>query len=125
MKERSEKLISDFYASALEIENLLFHKRMQAVSQLIENGKLEIKIAFRQRGIFHKKIGILFDDNGDAISFDGSSNETAAAFQSEVNSEQISVFRVGMKMLGSTESHKRQFENYWGQHNNQFYDTRI
>ena len=58
MKERSEKLISDFYASALEIENLLFHKRMQAVSQLIENGKLEIKIAFRQRGnISQKKLG--------------------------------------------------------------------
>ena len=40
---------------------------MQAVSQLIENGKLEIKL-LSGKGNISQKIGILFDDNGDAIS---------------------------------------------------------
>ena len=55
--ESNEKTIRNFEHSILEITHDLFEHRIKAVSNLIEAGRLEIKIAYRARGIFHKKIG--------------------------------------------------------------------
>ncbi len=56
----------------------------------------------------------MFDLHGDAISFDGSSNETAAALLSDKNSEQISVFPSWDNAVEEYfQSHKSQFLSYW------------
>lgn len=52
------------------------------LSWLIANNKLDIKIALIQNisretyGIYHEKIGIFYDEEGNAVSFSGSHNET-------------------------------------------------
>lgn len=114
LRNTAQDLLQEFKAESEAISVGLFHKRMDLISKLIQQGKIEIKIAFRERGLFHKKIGILFDKNGDAISFDGSSNETASAFNSDINSEQISVFPSWDESVSEYfSSHKAQFEKYW------------
>lgn len=114
LKEAATGLLNDFHDQSKEIQDGLFHKRMSAISQLISTGKMEVKIAFREKGVFHKKIGVMFDSHGDAISFDGSSNETAAAFLSNKNSEQISVFPSWDNAVEEYfQSHKSQFLSYW------------
>jgi len=43
---------------------------------LIERGSLDLFIAVRSGGIYHRKIGVFYDTNGDFVVFAGSGNET-------------------------------------------------
>jgi superfamily II DNA or RNA helicase len=86
-REAIEVLIQDLGKSIIEISDGLFHKRMDALSKLIELGRVDVKIAHRKAGIFHEKIGVFWDKNIDAVSFMGSTNESSAAFLKGRNSE--------------------------------------
>jgi len=78
-----------------QIENLadaLANQRLIALSWLIANGRLDIKIALKQRGMYHEKIGIFTDSTGDQLVFQGSANETSYALLPDFNFESINVF---------------------------------
>ena len=69
-----------------------------ALGWMLKNGFLEVRLAFivdenetDTGALFHQKIGILEDNNGDRISFSGSINETASGWLS--NSEEFKVFK--------------------------------
>lgn len=69
------------------------HENLQALAWLLDAGRLEIKIVVGQKArnsLFHQKVGIIFDDAGDMISFSGSINETAQAWINNV--EEFKVF---------------------------------
>ena len=69
-------------------------ERLGWLSQLIATGVLEIKVAFtppyKTTGMYHEKIGVIYDKNGNIIAFTGSMNETINAFHN--NYESIVVF---------------------------------
>lgn len=69
-------------------------ERLNLLSNLIALGKLEIKIAFlegdRQIGMFHEKMGLMYDKENNIIAFTGSMNESAIAYSH--NYESIDVF---------------------------------
>lgn len=69
-------------------------ERLGWLSSLISNGYLEIKVAFtppqKATGMYHEKIGIMYDDDYNKIAFTGSMNETINAFHN--NYESIVVF---------------------------------
>lgn len=69
-------------------------ERLGWLSQLIAIGVLEIKVAFtppqKVSGMYHEKIGVLYDGSGNKIAFTGSMNETINAFHN--NYESIVVF---------------------------------
>lgn len=78
-----------------DIENLadaLCYRRLQALAWLVANGSLDIKVALKKKGMYHEKIGILTDANGDKIIFQGSANETTNALLPDFNFESINVF---------------------------------
>ena len=56
---------------------------------LISIGVIDIRIAFTAEGIFHDKFGIVQDAAGDRICFRGSNNETAAAYETNYESFDI------------------------------------
>lgn len=68
--------------------------RLNLLSNLIAAGRLEIKIAFMEDdnniGMFHEKLGLMYDTEGNIIAFSGSMNETANAFSN--NYEAIDVY---------------------------------
>lgn len=74
------------------IADALCYRRLEALSWLIATGRLDIKIALRRRGMYHEKIGVIRDADGDAIVFQGSANETAFAILPDFNFESINVF---------------------------------
>lgn len=86
----SEKLEKDF----VEPTELDDKDRLNLLSQLISLGLLEIKIAVINNdkgiGIFHEKVGVMFDDSGNTIAFSGSSNDTYSGFNA--NYESFDVF---------------------------------
>lgn len=77
-----------------EPKNASEAERLNWLAFLIATGRLEIKVAFtppqKATGMYHEKIGILFDDYGERIAFTGSLNETINAFHN--NYESIVVF---------------------------------
>jgi len=52
-------------------------KRFALLAELLARGKLKIKVAVpRSGGIYHEKVGIFTDENGEMVAFSGSGNET-------------------------------------------------
>ena len=72
--------------------------RLAALAWLISVGCLDIKLAFRvepysgrvKRGLYHEKIGIFSDTDGNSVAFTGSQNETVGGLVE--NFESIDVF---------------------------------
>lgn len=70
-------------------------QRLNLLSCLIADGILDIRIAYTEGkngiGMYHEKMGVIEDDEGNAVAFSGSMNESAAAMS--INYETIDVFR--------------------------------
>lgn len=92
-----------------ELDNL------QAFAWLLSNKKLEIRIVVdrhSQESLFHQKVGIGYDANGDLLSFSGSINETAQAWLGNI--EEFKTFKSWVN--GQQEyviSDLRKFNEYW------------
>jgi len=126
-KENPEKVLSEMILKDLnEIEDEIIRDHVRALGWLIAKGHLDIKIAIvtdnyghpldydtaLKRGIFHQKVGIFEDEDGNLISFSGSVNESATAW--EDNIEEFKVFRSWIKgELEHLASDNRKFEKYW------------
>ena len=112
LREKIGEDLANCLASFDDVESNLFNKRMDALQQLIVARRLEIKIAYRKPGIVHNKIGLLYDEAGDAICFSGSANETDAAWLR--NSEDISVFESWAEHSAEYfEFYEQQFDDFW------------
>ena len=99
-----DTFLSDKYQNMFDdLEDSLQEQHISALGWMIANGYLEIKLAvvkktgkfctgneIDQSGIFHQKVGILTDFEGNKISFSGSINETASGWLHNV--EEFKVF---------------------------------
>ncbi len=93
--ELREKIIEDALLRQLHVTNgELERDRLNLLSHLIAQGVLDIKIALTENngvlGMYHEKMGIIADSNGDIVAFSGSMNESATAIM--LNYEAIDVF---------------------------------
>lgn len=93
----------------------LTHYRLRLLSLLISHGCLEIKLALRKKGMYHEKIGILEDKEGNQIVFQGSANETFSALSPDFNYESISVYSSDRQDVFKDYGipYKKQFERLW------------
>lgn len=70
-------------------------ERLNLLASLIANGILDIRIAYTEGkngiGMYHEKMGLIEDTNGNKVAFSGSMNESATAMS--INYETIDVFR--------------------------------
>ena len=93
---KREQVVQDALFRELKPAGNRFDKeRLNLLANLIANGILDIKIAFLENqsacGLYHEKMGLLIDSNGNKIAFSGSMNETENAIMT--NYETIDVFR--------------------------------
>lgn len=67
---------------------------LELLATLVAAERLEIKIAQKLDGggLFHAKVGVFQDSSGDAVSFEGSSNESWSAWMPGGNHEGFGVF---------------------------------
>lgn len=115
------KLIEDKFLDTFD-ENVEFEQkegRFTLLSYLIAKGILDIKVAVvedpkNDNAMYHEKLGIMTDYDGDILSFSGSANETGQAFN--LNYECIDVYC----SWKSEEAYQRcqikdfRFDNMWG-----------
>ena len=106
-------------------ESELFKYRLDILSWLLNKGCLEIKYAFRRSGLYHKKLGIIKDQEGSIIPFSGSMNETVSATISnsgnpDGNSEEFSVFPSWQEDIFKALGQEKvdDFENVWNSREN-------
>ena len=105
-REEPEKYIEKKMLDELDnMENEFIQDHVYALGWLLANNRLEIRVAIPQddngeilsypntqlSGLFHQKVGILKDFEGNMISFSGSINETAIGWRDNI--EEFKVFR--------------------------------
>jgi superfamily II DNA or RNA helicase len=114
LKEVSERLGAEFLEQLKGVSDELFQHRFEALAWLVAQGRLEIRVALRAKGLYHDKVGIITDCNGDAVVFAGSANESAAALLPTLNYESIDVFPTWRPELAEWhEPHRASFERLW------------
>jgi superfamily II DNA or RNA helicase len=91
---RDETIKRALFESLEEPKNYFERERLNLLSNLIADGRLDIKIAFAEAenmlGMYHEKMGLMYDEDGNIVAFAGSMNETSTAIFS--NYEAIDVF---------------------------------
>lgn len=92
--DRNAILLNALKSQLTVPKNYIEQEQLNLLANLISDGILDIKIAFiedsSQVGIYHEKLGIIKDKDGNAIAFSGSMNESNTALC--VNYEAIDVF---------------------------------
>ncbi len=86
IRDKEQEILVDME----NIEDELQRDHIRMLGWMIKEGRLEIKIAVVNKGIEHQKIGVLYDDEGNILSFSGSENETVGGWLN--NDEQFHVF---------------------------------
>jgi len=125
--EEPGKILSEIMVKHLDdIYEELIRDHVRALAWLVAKNQLAIKVAIVldddgypldydaavKTGVFHQKVGILEDFEGNLISFSGSINESATSWVSNI--EEFKVFRSwvdGEKDHLLADKHK--FEKYW------------
>ena len=92
--ERKDIITKVLVKELKEPENYEQKEQLNLLANLIRDGILDIKIAFTENtdnlGIYHEKLGVIKDLNGNIIAFSGSMNESEAGLK--LNYEAIDVF---------------------------------
>ena len=95
--EKRNVIIENALLSQLSDENMDFYsmERLNLLANLIAEGILDIRIAYTEDdggiGMYHEKMGIIEDAEGNKVAFSGSMNESSTAMS--INYETIDVFR--------------------------------
>ncbi len=109
-------------------ENFVQLKHFEILSWLIENNYLDIKIAIplKDNGlpedstkqldpqhIFHEKVGIFTDNNGEQLAFNGSNNESVGGWERNVESFHVYCSWEGGRELDRVQEEISRFEQLW------------
>ena len=110
-----KKVLDDMAGELIESLTIAEEKNISNLAYFIAKGVVDIKIAFKEKGIFHDKCGIITDECGDKICFRGSNNETEAAINANYESFQVTcswLDSTGFYTEGIIKSEK-EFEHLW------------
>lgn len=115
----------DFGIDTNSLRNEFEKNHIKALGWMLSTGVLEIKLAIvfnddgsicnnesiAEKGLFHQKVGILKDIEGNELSFSGSINETATAWIN--NDEEFKVFKKWTDSYEYFIRDKQRFEKIW------------
>ena len=94
----------------IDPEDIQSKEYLDLISWLVKNDLIEIKVAIQHGFIFHPKIGILTDSEGNRVAFNGSANESGAGW--EGNYEHLDVF-CSWEDLKWVADKEEQFQRLW------------
>lgn len=114
--EQRNKVIQNALIRQLkDPENKYQADRLNFLANLIADGYLDIKIALTEDGseigMYHEKMGIIEDAEGNRVAFSGSNNETANALLA--NYETIDVYTSWSVDLDRVEGKEASFQAIW------------
>lgn len=93
-KKREDVIFGAIQRELYEPSDFKESERLNLLANLIADGRMDIKIALVENnhnyGIYHEKMGVFYDGDGNKIAFSGSNNETYMGM--DVNYESFDVF---------------------------------
>lgn len=117
-------IYKNFIHSYEDITDKFELDHVKALGWMIANNLLTIKIAvirnnsgvcssneIERLGIMHQKVGVLYDQAGNVLSFSGSNNESASGWMA--NTEEFKVFCSWQGALPYIEADKERFDSFW------------
>ncbi|MDR0696930.1 MAG: DEAD/DEAH box helicase family protein [Christensenellaceae bacterium] len=113
----SRKIIEDALLREFkEPYNIFEEERLNLLAHLIENNTLDIKLAYLKKnnkiGMYHEKIGLMYDEDNNIVAFTGSLNETQNALSH--NYESIDVFcSLNNDVLERVIEKEKHFDELW------------
>ncbi len=78
---------------------------------LVKEGIVDIKIVTRQNGIYHDKLALLEDFDGNVIACVGSNNETGSGYN--YNYEKVRIYKSWNDIEGRIADETEEFESIW------------
>ena len=84
-----EAVVDDLFSSLTMAEDLIQRHTLRCLTWLIRQGRVEIQIALMKDGMFHPKVWLFQDAEGNVLSAHGSSNFTQAGITRNI--EQIAI----------------------------------
>lgn len=122
LSDEDIKAMQDGYEKRKIIENSLLRElhepnsflqndRLNMLANLIAEGRLDIKIAFTESGMYHEKLGVIEDIEKNYVAFSGSLNESENAFKN--NYETIDVYCSWNDLENRASDKNTAFENIW------------
>lgn len=114
--EQREDVVKRVMLSNLhEPQNYFEQEQLNMLANLISDGILDVKIAFTeddsQIGMYHEKLGIIKDADGNCVAFSGSMNESENGLS--VNYETIDVFCSWKSDIERIKTKENAFEAIW------------
>lgn len=114
--ENREKIIEEALKESLQEElSETEEDRLNLMIDLIEREILDIKVAVLENdeeiGMYHEKIGVLVDKEGNKIAFIGSYNESLNSYAN--NFESLDVYSTLNSEFNRVEEKNTHFENLW------------
>ena len=117
--------LADFGFDLEHIENEFEKNHVKALGWMLSTGLLEMKLAvvynddgsicdsetISEKGLFHQKVGVLRDTEGNELSFSGSINESASAWIN--NDEEFKVFKAWTDSYGYYARDRKRFDEIW------------
>lgn len=112
-RKRDEIIKSAFSRDFMREIEAFDDSKLQLLAALIANDTLDIKIAVtRTSGIYHDKLGILEDFDGNTVAFYGSANESLSGYKD--NYEKIRVVKSWVPSdTTSIEDECKEFKSLW------------
>lgn len=116
-KTRDEVIIGALEVSLTSPLSFFEEERLNLIANMIASGMLEMRLAFMTTNtginIYHEKIAVYIDSDGNRISFAGSMNESSNGF--EENFESIYTFCSwkDASQVAAVNEAERDFDNNW------------
>ncbi len=102
-----ERFLKEFEEAISNITS----ENAKILSSLIAEGVVDIKIVFKNKGMYHDKLAVLTDFEGNEIAFVGSSNETGPGYDS--NYEKVRTFKSWFDAEGRIKDETDEFLSIW------------
>lgn len=112
-EQKNQKLSDSFTRDFVREVEKLNDMRLQLLCDLIRKGVLDIKIAITEdTGIYHDKLGVMKDFDGNTLVFYGSSNSSYAGYRSNYEKIRVSKgWEPGFQEIVADE--ELEFDNLW------------
>lgn len=104
LKERFEEEVT-------EALDLLTDDNAEMLYSLIKEGILDIKVVCKKNGIYHDKLAVLEDFDGNKVAFVGSANESAPGYHD--NYEKVRVYKSWTDTEGRVDDETEEFLSIW------------
>lgn len=112
-----EKIRSAFVCEVRDVLSEVSDDNVKMLYMLVKEEIVDVKIVIRSNGMYHDKLALLEDFDGNLIACVGSNNETSSGYNN--NYEKTRVYKSWNDVEGRIADETAEFESIWSNQNSQ------